>query len=198
MGLVTLVSGGFDSTVMSLMARDEGLVIYPLFINYGQLAADREWAACQFQHSTHGLPSPHRMDVAGFGLGVPSGITDGRMRVNEDAFLPCRNLLFLVLGAAYAYRVHAEAVAIGLLNPEFHLFPDQTPNFVEQAQAVIRTALGTHMQILVPLVRFSKVDVLQEARQRGIRGTYSCHAGGPNPCGNCVACIEIANAEKGS
>lgn len=198
MSVVTLVSGGYDSTLMSLMARDEGLVMHPLFINYGQLSADREWEACQRQHKTHGLPLPNQMDVAGFGRGVPSGITDHGMRINEDAFLPCRNLFFLVLGAAFAYRVQADAVAIGLLKAEFHLFPDQTPQFIEQAEGVIRTALSTHMQILVPLAAFTKADVLKEASQQGIHDTYSCHAGGPTPCGRCVACIEIEDAKKRS
>lgn len=196
MGLVTLVSGGYDSTLMSLMARDEGLAIHPLFVNYGQRAAEREWAACLLQHTSHGLPSPCRMDVAGFGHSVPSGLTDEHMRVNEDAFLPCRNLFFLVLGAAYACRVGAEAVAIGLLNPEFHLFPDQTHQFIANAERCIRSALARELRIVVPLASFSKADVLQEAHQRGIRGTYSCHAGGATPCGECVACIEIDNAQK--
>lgn len=196
MALVTLVSGGFDSTLMSLMARDEGLEIHPLFINYGQRAAGREWASCQLQHKSHGLTAPYRIDVPGFGQSVPSGLTNLSMRVNEDAFLPCRNLFFIVLGAAYACRVSAEAVAIGLLSPEYHLFPDQTHEFIERAEACIRLALGTQMRILVPLAKFSKADVLQEADRRGIEGTYSCHAGGPTPCGKCIACIEIENAQR--
>ena len=35
MGIVTLVSGGFDSTLMSLMAHEEGATLFPLFIDYG-------------------------------------------------------------------------------------------------------------------------------------------------------------------
>lgn len=195
MALVTLVSGGFDSTVMSLMAHDEGLEIHPLFIDYGQRSAEREWAACQLQHLSHQLPPPHKMDVAGFGRSVPSGLTNSTMRVNEDAFLPCRNLFFIVLGAAYACRVNAEAVAIGLLNPEFHLFPDQTREFIDKAEACVRSAVAIELRILVPLASFSKTDVLQEARRRGVEGTYSCHAGGLTPCGRCIACIEIDNTQ---
>ena len=40
-GIVTLVSGGFDSTLMSLMAQEEGIQLFPLFVDYGQLGLAR-------------------------------------------------------------------------------------------------------------------------------------------------------------
>ncbi len=43
MQIVTLVSGGVDSTLMSLMAQEEGVTLFPLFVDYGQLGAEREW-----------------------------------------------------------------------------------------------------------------------------------------------------------
>ena len=91
MGIVTLVSGGLDSTLMSVMAHEEGVQLFPLFVDYGQLGAAKEWQACQFLHKTHGLPAPTHMDVSGFGKTIRSGITDKEMRINEDAFLPGRN-----------------------------------------------------------------------------------------------------------
>jgi 7-cyano-7-deazaguanine synthase in queuosine biosynthesis len=41
MSIVTLVSGGLDSTLVALLARDEGLEQYPLFVDYGQRAKDK-------------------------------------------------------------------------------------------------------------------------------------------------------------
>ena len=102
MGIVPLVSGGFDSTLMSLIAQEEGVVLFPLFVDYGQLGATKEWAACQRLHEQFGLPKVTRMDLAGFGQTIPSGLTDPSSRINEDAFLPGRNLLFAVAGAAHA------------------------------------------------------------------------------------------------
>ena len=194
MGIVTLVSGGLDSTLMSLMAFEEGTPLYPLFINYGQLGADKEWEACKSVHEKHNMPLVTYMDLSDFGKNIPSGITDTELRINEDAFLPGRNLLFVLVGAAYAVTVQANSVAIGLLNPVNLLFPDQTREFVQEAEKVIEIAMGVHIEVLTPLIEFSKLDVIYMARDRGIEGTYSCHAGEDTPCGLCIACIEITNA----
>lgn len=196
MGIVTLVSGGYDSTLMSLMAQEEGVELFPLFVDYGQLGAAKEWEACKRLHEKHGLPSVTRMDLSGFGKTIPSGITDSRLRINEDAFLPGRNLLFVLAGAAHAFKVQANSVAIGLLDPAQHLFPDQTREFVEACEAIIETAMGRRIRVLTPLIEFSKSDVLAMAQARGLNDTYSCHAGTDAPCGVCVACVEITNAEK--
>lgn len=196
MGIVTLVSGGYDSTLMSLMAHEEAILLHPLFVDYGQLGAEKEWQVCKFLHEKYKLPEVTRMNISGFGKTIPSGITNVNMRINEDAFLPGRNLLLLLAGASYAYRIQAESVAIGLLNPANHLFPDQTKEFIEQCERMVEIAIGKSIVILTPLIEFSKADVLEMARVRGLEGTYSCHAGGDTPCGKCVACIEIANSEE--
>lgn len=198
MSIVTLVSGGIDSTLMSLMAHEEGIVINPLFVDYGQLSSNREWNACEQLHERYGLPLVKRMDVSGFGKIVPSGITDPTMRINEDAFLPGRNLLLLLCGAAYAYSVQADGVVIGLLNPEDCLFPDQTLDFLRKTEDMIETAMKKRIAVLAPLIEFTKADILSLATARGLQDTYSCHAGGNEPCGKCVACIEIANAKERS
>lgn len=198
MGIVTLVSGGIDSTLMSLMAQEEGIPLFPLFVDYGQLGAAKEWEACKRLHEKNGLPSVTRMDVSGFGKTIPSGITDPRLRINEDAFLPGRNLLLVLAGAAHAFTVQADSIALGLLDSAQHLFPDQTKEFIQASEAMIETAMRKRITILTPLIDFSKSDVLAMARARGLSGTYSCHAGGDTPCGVCVSCVEITNAKKWS
>ena len=163
MGIVTLVSGGLDSTLMSLMAHEEGLTLFPLFVNYGQRAASKEWEACKRLHEIYKLPEVTRMDLSGFGKVIPSGLTDSTLRISEDAFLPGRNLLFALAGAAYAVKVQADAIALGLLDPTYHLFPDQTRDFVDACEKTIKIALGQHIKVLTPLMGFSKSDVLASA-----------------------------------
>ena len=192
MKMVVLASGGLDSTVISVLAAREKAVIRPLFVNYGQLAASREWAACKRVYRTLGLPAPQSVNVRGYGTLVPSGLTAITRNVRRDAFTPCRNLLFLVLGGAYAFRCGATAVAIGLLREDRSLFPDQGQAFVRAAEAAIHTALGRSLRILTPLQQCGKEDVVALATHLNITGTYSCHLGVVPPCGRCISCREYS------
>lgn len=195
MRVVALSSGGVDSSVTMLLLKKKDYSIFPLFVNYGQLSAEREWNACQRICEFLDL-KPERMDVQGFGKLVASGITSRNCDVEKEAFLPTRNLLFLTLGAAYGYAKAAHVVAIGLLsNP---IFPDQTSDFVQEAQKTISKALGIDITILAPLISLDKSDTLRLARKYGlpIEYTYSCHSGGEKPCGRCISCKERIAAER--
>jgi 7-cyano-7-deazaguanine synthase len=191
MSMVSLVSGGLDSTLVGAMIRDQGIGNYPLFIDYGQRAAVTEWTTCQAMHEQLKLPKPVRMDLSGFGKVILSGLTSDALHIKDDAFTPTRNLLFLVAGAAYAFQVGAHAISIGLLSEEFSLFPDQTQAFIGKAEDAIHTALGRHIKVSAPLSAFSKADVVELARKKGISGTYSCHQGSLAPCGICISCLEF-------
>lgn len=192
MDIVTLVSGGLDSTLVASLVAEEGGEQYPLFINYGQRARHRELAACQETLARLHLRAPEVADLAGFGTLIRSGLTDPTLDIVDDAFTPGRNALFLLVGAAYASQVGAGAVAIGLLDERYRLFPDQSRSFIEGAQEFLYRALGQEIVLLAPLMSMSKADVVQLARDRGLLGgTYSCHDGGARPCGRCIACREF-------
>ena len=195
MSIVTLVSGGLDSTVMAVLADEEKLQQFPLFIDYGQVNRDKEYHSCLYNFKRIGLPTPEVINLAGFGSLISSGLTDTNKRVLEDAFLPCRNLLFLTVGAAYAYQCNANAVAIALLDETISLFPDQTRDFISEAEALISKSLGRSICIKTPLISFSKADVILIAKARGIEETYSCHSGTEEPCGVCIACREYSDWE---
>ncbi len=197
MNLVNLVSGGLDSTLVGVLAREEGVEVCPLFIDYGQRAAQREWETCQRVHAQLGLPTPTRMDLSGFGGVIRSGLTSEELDVKADAFTPGRNLMFLLMGSAYAYQVGASTIAVGLLAERFSLFPDQRSEFIEQAECAIAAALGRRIKIVMPLADFSKADVVRLAQEKGIAGTYSCHAGGSQPCGQCISCLEFGPSAGG-
>lgn len=194
MSLVNLVSGGLDSTLIGVLAKEEGVATFPLFIDYGQRAAKNEWGACQVVHRKLGLSAPIRMDLSGFGQVIRSGLTCEDKHLKDEAFTPGRNLMFLVMGAAYAHQVGADAVATGLLSERFSLFPDQRAEFVVSAEHAIVQALGRPFRVLTPLFEFSKSDVVKLAAEKGISGTYSCHAGTELPCGRCVSCLEFIGA----
>ncbi|OGA55004.1 MAG: ExsB family transcriptional regulator [Betaproteobacteria bacterium RIFCSPLOWO2_12_FULL_67_28] len=194
MSLVNLVSGGLDSTLVGVLAKEEDIAAFPLFIDYGQRAATNEWGACRVVHKKLGLAAPTRMDLSGFGQVIRSGLTCDEKDLKDEAFTPGRNLMFLVMGAAYAHQVGADAVATGLLSERFSLFPDQRAEFVASAERAIVQALGRPFRVLTPLFEFSKADVVKLAAEKGISGTYSCHAGTELPCGRCVSCLEFIGA----
>lgn len=195
MSIVSLVSGGLDSTLMAVLAKEEGLTQLPLFIDYGQLGKEKELSACLWNFERHGLPAPKIVQLNGFGDLLSSGLTDPSKRIYEDAFLPCRNLMFLVVGAGYGYQCGADAVAIGLLDEVFSLFPDQSKAFIRDAEALISRSLGRTLRVITPLMSFSKADVVRVAHSKGIDKTYSCHAGTDEPCGICIACREYVGLE---
>lgn len=192
--MVNLVSGGLDSTLVAVLAMEEGLDVFPLFIDYGQRAAMREWETCLRVHSQLGLSEPTRVDVSGFGHLIRSGLTTMDLDIKKDAFVPGRNLMFALIGGCYAYQVEAPTVAIGLLSERYSLFPDQTRDFVKTAELAIATALGRHLTLATPLFEFTKADVIHLAGQKGISGTYSCHEGGELPCGRCISCLEFQSS----
>jgi 7-cyano-7-deazaguanine synthase len=191
MSIVTLVSGGLDSTLMALLTKEAGIPQFTVFVNYGQRSADREFEACTQSMLAHGLPSPEVVQISDYGRFIRSGLTDSNLDIVEDAFTPGRNLLFLLLGAAHAYKVGADAVSIGLLNEETVLFPDQTSTFLDLASLLLTECMGKPVKVLTPLRSFFKKDVVALAREKGISTTYSCHAGSVAPCGVCISCREF-------
>jgi 7-cyano-7-deazaguanine synthase len=196
MSIVTLVSGGLDSTMVAALAAEEGQTQHPLFIDYGQKARDRELAACRGAMAHLGLPKPQIAALSGFGALIRSGLTDPARDVVNSAFTPGRNALFLLIGASYAVTQSAGAVTIGLLDERYRLFPDQSRAFLESAREFLYRALGREIAVVAPLMTMAKADVVRLARERNLLGrTYSCHEGGPEPCGRCIACREFEGTE---
>ena len=193
---MSLVSGGLDSSLMSVLAKKEGVEQFPLFIDYGQKSKEREWNACKSVFKKCGLPTPRKMFIAGYGQAIESGLTSHLKDVYREAFLPGRNLLFLLCGAACAVRNGSDAILIGLLNETTHLFPDQTINFLLDAEKAISSAMGRKLVVVAPLMHLFKSDVIRLAKKYSITGTYSCHKGTQRPCGQCISCREFLSAKK--
>lgn len=194
MSLVVLMSGGIDSSVAAALAIEQGVDVIPVFVNYGQRAFEREVAASRAVCAKLGLPTPEVLDLSGYGAAIPSGLTRADLDLHDDAFLPGRNLLLLLAGAAIAFSRGAAGVVMGLLDDSVAIYPDQRGAFVAKAEAAIQAGLGEEIAVLTPLIGLSKGIVMQLARERGLNETYSCHAGQDVPCGVCIACQEIQNS----
>ena len=199
MTFVTLVSGGIDSLVMTKIIENDGEKQVTLFIDYGQLAREREWTACKHIFKECKLPEPVKVDLHGYGQLMPVGITDPKKDIKSEAFLPGRNLLFLVVGASYAHFIGADKVAIGLLTEKYHLFPDQTGKSVVDTNFAVNESLNANISLVTPLINFTKSEVIKLAKhyKLPIEKTYSCHSGKEKYCGECISCKEILDAYEG-
>ncbi len=175
------------------MLVKQGEEVSPVFVDYGQLAAVNEWTACKRTFEISDLPTPEKVDVRGYGEFFKSGITDESLDIRKEAFLPGRNLLLLLIGSSFAHQRGITNVAIGLLSEATHLFPDQTQEFIVNANFALNSALGSQLSIATPLINFTKKDIVRLAKEYEIplSETYSCHLGEEKYCGRCIACLEI-------
>lgn len=196
MRVVTLLSGGLDSSLLFYYLREEGHTQFPLFINYGQINFEKEITSSRSICKRLCLSEPLIMDVSGYGNLIKSGLTDRNFDIVDDAFLPNRNAMFLLCAASYAYQEECTHIAIGFLNEDNHIFPDQTRDFLDSMETIIEKSLGRKINILSPFIHINKSDIIALAEKNGINGTYSCHAGGDEPCGKCISCLEFINAKK--
>ncbi|WP_263492929.1 7-cyano-7-deazaguanine synthase [Mesorhizobium sp. CA16] len=167
-----------------------GIRPLPMFIDYGQINASKEYGSLQQSCEKLGLGSPFTVDLRGYGAGIRSGLTDPTLDIVADAFTPCRNLLFIVMAAAVANQNGINKIVLGLLTEATMLFPDQSDKFLLSAARAISDALGVEMEIVVPLREFHKADVVRLAKELNVKHHYSCHAGTIPPCGVCIACKE--------
>jgi len=193
MKIVSLTSGGIDSFVMAAMLQEKGMEIHPLFINYGQLAYEREYDSflnvCKYLKL-----EPKKIDISNFGKFITSGITSKDLNVIDDAFLPNRNLLFLTLASSYAYQNDIYQVAIGIIeNP---IFSDQTEEFLQATENCLKESLEVEINLLYPLKKLNKLDIYKLAYkfELPIDIIYYCHVGGAEPCNKCLACQEHVKA----
>ena len=181
---------------MSLLTREAGVEQKPLFINYGQLNYEKEHAAAVKHAKRFNLSPPNLIDISGFGQVITSGLTDCKKHIVDEAFLPGRNMLFLLIGSAYAIQNNCSSVSIGLLKEDTAIFPDQTDDFILSAEYSISKAMGASIKIVTPLRDFYKSDVVSLAKEKGIYDSYSCHAGKEQPCEVCISCLEFQFEEN--
>ena len=202
MKAVVLHSGGLDSTVCLLMAREEGREVVSLGIDYNQRhRIELEYASAQCRQ--YGIErrvirvewdKPVRDRPVGRSLDeIRSGVS--------PAFLPARNAVFLTVACAEAAGIEAGEVWIGVNALDYSGYPDCRPEFIEAFQNMMNAAVPGGPRIVAPLIEMSKPQIAAKARDLGVKqgDTWSCYqpqftSGHIAPCGKCDACILHAHA----
>ena len=203
-GAVVVLSGGLDSTVCMAVARAGGAHLLALTFDYGQRhRTELDAAAAVAGHyGAEHLVVP--IDLRGWG---GSALTDESIEVPAAAaaagsasgipatYVPARNLIFLAVAMGVAEARGADAVYLGVNALDYSGYPDCRPEFVESFRATAALALkrgveGRPVDVLVPLIRLTKAEIVRLGAGLGapLHLTWSCYRGGAAPCGDCDSC----------
>lgn len=173
--VVTLLSGGIDSSACLAFFRRIHLDQRALFVDYGQVAA---------------LPEERAARAIANHFGVPlSALRTEGARSKGTGLIPGRNAA-LLFHALMEIGEHPSLLAIGVHSGT--PFFDCSAEFVRTCQSLFTEYTGGTVSIAAPFVDWSKADVFAFAKEAGvpIALTYSCEAGKDPPCRECRSCLD--------
>ena len=213
---LVLFSGGQDSTTCLAQALSKYERVETVAFDYGQrhivelearLNVLREIKA-QFPAWADRLGEDHLLDLAVLGQVSDSSLTrDVAFKMEHsglpNTFVPGRNLLFLTLAAALAYRRDLQVLVTGVCETDFSGYPDCRDDTMKAMQLALSLGMDKRFLIETPLMWIDKADTWALAHQLGgqslvdliIEHTHTCylgdrvhrHAWGYG-CGSCPAC----------
>ena len=120
-----------------------------------------------------------------------------------NTFVPGRNILFLTIAAALAYRRGIETIVTGVCETDYSGYPDCRNEFVKAMQVAISLGMAKDFSLETPLMWIDKAATWRMANQLGgdalldiIREqTHTCYLGDRSKrydwgygCGTCPAC----------
>ncbi|MBU2882400.1 7-cyano-7-deazaguanine synthase QueC [Psychrosphaera sp. B3R10] len=200
---VVIFSGGMDSfTVLNRAIRD-GLDVYALTFDYGQ----RHVKEVNFaQNACEKLGVQHKIvDISAIGgiiagssltanIDVPEGHYEAESM--KQTVVPNRNMILLSLAVGYAVSLEASKVYYGAHSGDHAIYPDCRPEFVKKMQDVCAISNYDPIDIVVPYLESSKIDILKDGlKMRLDYGlTWTCYNGREHACGKCGACQERLEA----
>lgn len=199
---VVLLSGGLDSATVAAQAQADGYGVIALSCRYGQ-RHERELQSANRVVQHLGIGEHHVVEVnlAQWGgssltdpvLALPQ--TPEQADVIPSTYVPGRNTVFIALALSLAEAKGAEAVYLGINAIDYSGYPDCRPEYLAayQVLAGLSSKVGVEGQaiaLVAPLVNDTKVDIVRRAVRLGvpIADTWSCYAGGAEPCGQCDSC----------
>jgi 7-cyano-7-deazaguanine synthase len=213
---LVLFSGGQDSTTCLAHALKTYERVETIAFDYRQrhhvelearirvLSEIRE----QFPHWAPKLGEDHMLDLAVLGRVSETSLTrDTAFKMEAsglpNTFVPGRNLLFLTLAAAVAYRRDLEVIVTGVCETDFSGYPDCRDDTMKAMQLALSLGMDKRFLIETPLMWIDKADTWRLAETLGgkalvdliIEHTHTCYLGDRQHrhpwgygCGSCPAC----------
>jgi 7-cyano-7-deazaguanine synthase len=221
---LVLFSGGQDSTACLAYALQKFAYVETVGFDYGQrhrielvqrLTVLKELRA-QFPAWGHKLGDDHVLDLAVLGKVSETSLTrDMAFKMERsglpNTFVPGRNLLFLTLAAAVAYRRDLQVMVTGVCETDFSGYPDCRDDTMKAMQLALSLGMDKRFLIDTPLMWIDKAQTWHMTQDLGaasgvvgggqqlidlvVEHTHTCylgdrvhrHAWGFG-CGTCPAC----------
>ncbi len=217
---LVLFSGGQDSTTCLAHALTHYAQVETLGFDYGQRHSVELQARqtvlqrlrWQFPHWAARLGPDHVLNVDVIGqIGGSSLTEDVAIAMQQDGlpntFVPGRNLLFMTLAGALAYRRGLQVLVTGVSEADFSGYPDCRDDTMKAMQLALNLGLERRLRISTPLMWRDKAAVWQLAFELGgqalidliVQDSHTCYQGTRTPhawgagCGQCPACQLRAN-----
>nr|WP_315848906.1 7-cyano-7-deazaguanine synthase QueC [uncultured Rhodoferax sp.] len=221
---LVLFSGGQDSTICLAHALARYERVETIAFDYRQrhsveldarLNVLRELRA-RFPQWAAKLGEDHLLDLAVLGEVSETSLTRDtafQMEANglPNTFVPGRNLLFMTLAAALAYRRGLQVIVTGVCETDFSGYPDCRDDTMKALQLALSLGMDKRFLIETPLMWIDKAQTWALAHalgeQSGVPGggealvdlvvehTHTCYLGDRTHrqawgygCGNCPAC----------
>jgi 7-cyano-7-deazaguanine synthase len=213
---LVLFSGGQDSTTCLAQALSKYERVETVAFDYGQrhsvelqarLNVLREIRA-QFPHWAPKLGDDHLLDLSVLGQVSETSLTrDMAFKMESsglpNTFVPGRNLLFLTLAAALAYRRGLQVLVTGVCETDFSGYPDCRDDTMKAMQLALSLGMDKRFLIETPLMWIDKAATWALAEALGGRSlvdlivehTHTCYLGDREHrhawgygCGQCPAC----------
>ena len=213
---LVLFSGGQDSTTCLALALSKYERVETIAFDYRQRHSVElqarlrvlEQIKLQFPQWAHKLGEDHLLDLGVLGQVSETSLTrDVAFKMESsglpNTFVPGRNLLFLTLAAALAYRRDLQVMVTGVCETDFSGYPDCRDDTMKAMQLALSLGMDKRFLIETPLMWIDKADTWALAASLGgqplvdliIEHTHTCylgdrvhrHAWGYG-CGACPAC----------
>ncbi len=213
---MVLLSGGQDSTTCLAWALDRFQHVETVGFDYGQRhRIEMECRQSVRRRITELFPqwSSRLGDDQVLSIPVLAEISDTALTSEAaitlletglpSTFVPGRNLLFLTLAAAVAYRRGIRCLVGGMCDTDFSGYPDCRRETVDAMAQTLTLGMATPFAIETPLMRLTKADTWKLAEELGgsrfvelvVNDTHTCYLGQRTTlhewgygCGSCPAC----------
>lgn len=209
---ISVFSGGLDCTVATCV-YDNDYEIHAITFNYGQKAFVQELKAskkiCEEMGWTHEvIDLPWLSDISNSSLNTDEDIPevsendlddiDKSSETASNVWVPARNTVFTSIALSYAESIGAEIIIVGWNNEEGLTFPDNSQEFLNEFNELIKVGSPDKIRIEAPAINLNKEELVELGVKVGapMKLSYSCYKGEDEPCGVCESCVRRNRAFK--